>query len=313
MRQQLPSLKALRAFEAVVRHRSASKAADELHVSPGAVSHQIRTLEQELGVPLFERSAGRLSPTVEALEIAAQIREGFDQIFGAVRRLRLTNDPAFLTISVEVTFDMLWLGPRIPSFQAKYPEIEVRLDLVDDDPEFHRRGVDLAILPGYGFFSGCEAIKLTDEAISPVCAPHYLDGIGTPALLSPVDLLAAPLLHVEWFEPEASFRKLAWERWFNEAGVKTIGGTLCGAHFSHTTIALQLAIAGHGVALASDCLVADAIASGSLVRPFDIPLKIPSDYYLVCANADKDRANVVAFRDWLVAEMASKRPVVAVQ
>lgn len=310
MSQQLPSLRALRAFEAVVRNRSMSKAADELHVSPGAVSHQIRTLEQELGIALFERSGGQFLPTAEALEIAAQIREGFGQIFGAVRRLRLANDPALLTISAEVSFGILWLGPRIPRFQSKYPGIEVRLDLVDEDPDFHRRGVDLTILPGYGFSSGCEAIKLSEEAISPVCAPRYLrDERSASALRAPVDLLAAPLLHVEWFEPEASFRKLAWERWFTEAGVKTAGVTLSGAHFSHTVIALQLAIAGHGVALASDCLVADAIASGSLVRPFDIRLKVPGDYYLLYADADKDQANVVAFRNWLVAEIESKRPV----
>lgn len=309
MSQQLPSLKSLRAFEAVVRHRSASKAADELHVSPGAVTHQIRALEQELGFPLFERSAGQLSPTAEALEIAAQVREGFDKIFGAVGRLRLSNDPGFLTISCELTFGILWLGPRIARFQSRHPEIEVRLDLVDEDPDFHRRGVDLTIIDGYGFVSGCEAIKLTEEAISPVCAPRYLRGdMNTPVFRSPADLLRAPLLHVEWFEPEASFRKLAWERWFTAAGVDTKGVTLSGAHFSHTVIALQLAAAGHGVALASDCLVADAIASGSLVRPFDIPLKIPRDYYLVHAQSDGDQPNVVAFRDWVVAEMESKRP-----
>ena len=112
MHQPLPSLKALRAFEAVVRHRSASKAADELHVSPGAVGHQIRSFENEIGFRLFDRSAGEMTPTAGALEIANQVRDGFDQIFGAVRRLRLSRDPSFLTIACDVTFGILWFGPR---------------------------------------------------------------------------------------------------------------------------------------------------------------------------------------------------------
>jgi LysR family glycine cleavage system transcriptional activator len=306
MYQQMPSLKGLRAFDAVVRHHSATKAADELHVSPGAVSHQIRTLEQHLGFRLFERSGGELMPTVEALEIAAQIRGGFDQIFGALRRLRLSNDPSFLTISCELTFGTLWLAPRIASFQKKHPNIQVRLDLTDHDPDFHRRGVDLAVRPGYGSFPGCEAIRLTEETISPVCAPRYLSDVpNARAVRSPSDLLSAPLLHVEWFEPETSFRTLAWERWFAEAGIKTNGASLPGMHFSHTMVSLQLAIAGNGIALASDCLAADAIASGSLIRPFDIPLKTPRDYYLVYAESDRDYSKTVTFRNWLIEEMAA--------
>jgi LysR family glycine cleavage system transcriptional activator len=305
MYSQMPSLKGLRAFEAVVRHHSATSAADELHVSPGAVGHQIRSLEQHLGLRLFERSGRQYVPTVEALEIAAQIREGFDQIFGAVRRLRMSNDPGFLTISCETTLGALWLAPRIPNFQKKHPNIQVRLDLSNYDQDFQRRGIDLAIRPGHGSFPGCVAIRLTEEMISPVCAPHFLcDGANSRALRSPSDLLMAPLLHVEWFDEETSFRTTAWERWFSAAGIKTNGGALPGMHYSHTFVSLPLAIAGSGIALASECLAADAIASGSLVRPFDIWLRIPRDYYLLYGEGDRNFSKAVAFRDWLVGEMA---------
>jgi LysR family transcriptional regulator, glycine cleavage system transcriptional activator len=300
---RLPSLKALRAFEAVVRHRSATQAGDELHVSSGAVSHQIRALEQELGLRLFDRSSGELTPTVAALELAEQVREGFDLIFGAVRRLRLGGDPSFLTIGCDVTFGMLWLGPRIARFQEKHPGIEVRLDLTDFDPDSSWRSVDLAIHFGYGRFPDYETIRLTSESLSPVCAPIYARGTSTSTgIRSPADILSCRLLHVAWLEPDTCFRTLAWEKWFAEAGVETRGLKLSGMHFSHTANALQLAIAGEGVALSSDCLAADAIASGSLVRPFDIRLKLPRDYYLVYSGSVADLAKVAAFRDWLVAE-----------
>ena len=303
MYQRLPSLKALRAFEAVVRHRSATKASDELHVSSGAVSHQIRALEQELGLRLFDRSSGELAPTAVALELAEQVRAGFDLIFGAVQRLRLSGDPSFLTIGCDVTFGILWLGPRIARFQERYPGIEVRLDLTDSDPDTSWRSVDLTIHFGYGQFPDYEAIRLTSESLSPVCAPVYVHGTSTAtAIRSPADILSCPLLHVEWFEPDTSFRTLAWEKWFAAAGVETGGVKLSGMHFSHTANALQLAIAGAGVALASDCLAADAIASGSLVRPFDIRLQLPRDYYLVYGGSVAGLAKVAAFRDWLVAE-----------
>jgi LysR family transcriptional regulator, glycine cleavage system transcriptional activator len=308
MYQRLPSLKALRAFEAVVRHRSATKAGDELHVSSGAVSHQIRALEHELGLRLFDRSSGELTPTAVALELAEQLGEGFDLLFGAVRRLRLSGDPSFLTIGCDVTFGVLWLGPRIARFQERHPDIEVRLDLTDSDPDASWRSVDLTIHFGYGRFTDYETIRLTSESLSPVCAPVYVHGSPAATTLQcPADILSCPLLHVEWFEPDTGFRTLAWEKWFAAAGVETRGGKLPGMHFSHTISALQMAIAGKGIALASDCLAADAIASGSLVRPFDIRLKLPRDYYLVYGGSVAELAKVAAFRGWLVTETAPLR------
>ncbi|HEX3848887.1 MAG TPA: LysR substrate-binding domain-containing protein, partial [Steroidobacteraceae bacterium] len=297
MHQRFPSLKALRAFEAVVRLRSAVKAGDELHVSAGAVSHQIRALEQELGFRLFDRASGELAPTAVALELAEQVRGGFDLIFAAVRRSRLSGDPTYLTVSCDVTFGILWLGPRIARFRARHPDIDVRLDLTDSDPDTFWRNVDVMIYFGYGRFSGYEAIRLTSESLSAVCSPQYLRDASS--VREPADILSCPLIHVEWFEPDTSFRTLAWEKWFAAAGVPLNGVRLSGMHFSHTANALQVAMSGAGFALASDCLAVDALSSGALVRPFDVRLKLPRDYYLVHAEAVADLGKVAAFREWL--------------
>lgn len=298
MYSRLPSLRSLRAFEAVVRCRSVTKAADELHVSSGAIGHQIRSLEQELGFRLFDRASGELVPTAAALDLAEEVAGGLDRIFGAVRRLRLGSDPSFLTIGCDVSFGMLWLGPRIGRFCERHPEIEVRLNLTDVNSEIPRRSVDLRIDFGYGRFADHEAIRLTSESLSPVCAPALMR--GTAPLGSPSDLLLHPLLHVAWFEPDLVFSTLAWEKWLAEAGVET--KNVPGVHLSHTANALQFAIAGQGIALASDCLASDAIASGLLVRPFDIALKVPRDYYLVFERSVAGHAKIAAFRDWLLSE-----------
>ncbi len=308
MHQRFPSLRALRAFEAVVRHGSAAKAGEELHVSSGAVGHQIRALEEELGFRLFDRVGGEFSPTPAALELADEVRGGFDRIFAAVRRSRLSADPAFLTISCDVTFGILWLGPRIHRFAEEHPNIDVRLDLTDADPDASGRNVDAAIYFGYGDFTGYQAIRLTSESLSPVCSPQYLNTAGLSATdHSPAQLLKRPLIHVEWFEPDTNFRTLAWERWFAEAGVALPGTPLHGTHFSHTVSALQLASSGKGFALASDSLAADAIASGALVRPFEARLRLPRDYYLMYGEALADAGKVAAFRDWVLRESASFR------
>lgn len=303
-----PSLKALRTFESVVRLRSLTAAADELHVSTGAISHQIRALEEQLGFHLFERSAAGLVPTIAAIELAEQVREGLNLISGGVRRFRLGGAPNSLTIGCDVTFGVSWLGPRMARFLDVHPEIEVGMDLVDPGPDPTWRTVDVTIHFGYGRFPKYESVQLTSESLSPVCAPNYALGASTVgAIRSPADLLRCRLLHVPWLEPDTIFGTLTWHSWFARAGVETQGVKLSGLQLSHTTNALQLAMAGKGAALASDCLTADAIASGALVRPFDVRLELPRHYYLVCSESIADLPKVVAFRDWLLAETAPFR------
>lgn len=298
------SLKALRTFEAVVRNRSMAKAAEELYVSAGAVGFQIRALEAELGFRLFERVGGEMLPTEAAVEVSRQIRGGFEQVFGAVQELRLSRDPGFLTVNCDVTFGLLWLGPRIADFQDQHPDIEVRLNLTDNDPEVNSSGADIAISTGDGQVQGLRSIRLTAESVSPVCAPGL---VGRRAKISAADLAGMHLLHVEWLAPETLFRTLTWDEWFALAGVDPGAAKTKGTYFSHTASAIQLAIAGKGVALASDCLVADAIAAGQLIRPVDMSLRMPWDYHLSHSDRVAELYKVKAFNDWILAETAAFR------
>ena len=298
------SLKALRTFEAVVRNRSMAKAAEELYVSAGAVGFQIRALEAELGFRLFERVGGEMLPTEAAVEVSRQIRGGFEQVFGAVQQLRLSRDPGFLTVNCDVTFGLLWLGPRIADFQDQHPDIEVRLNLTDNDPEVNLAGADIAISTGDGQVQGLHSIKVTSESVSPVCAPRHA---GPDGRISAADLAGMHLLHVEWLAPETLFRTLTWDEWFALAGVALGAQTTRGTYFSHTASAIQLAIAGKGVALASDCLVADAIAAGQLIRPVDMSLRMPWDYHLSHSDRVADLHKVKAFNNWLLALTARFR------
>lgn len=205
-----PSLKALRTFESVVRLRSLTAAADELHVSTGAISHQIRALEEQLGFHLFERSAAGLVPTIAAIELAEQVREGLNLISGGVRRFRLGGAPNSLTIGCDVTFGVSWLGPRMARILDAHPEIEVGMDLVDTGPDPTWRTVDVTIHFGYGRFPGSQSVRLTSESLSPVCAPNYALGAASTVgeIRSPADLLRCRLLHVPWLEPDTIFGTL---------------------------------------------------------------------------------------------------------
>ena len=297
-----PSLKALRTFESVVRLRSLTAAADELHVSTGAISHQIRALEKQLGLHLFERSGGGLVPTLAAIELAEQVREGLTLISGGVRRFRLGGATNSLTIGCDITFGVSWLGPRLARFLELHPEIDVGMDLVDPGPDPTWRTVDVIIHFGHGRFPRHESVRLTTESLAPVCAPGYA------SIRSPSDLLRHRLLHVPWLEPDTVFGTFTWHSWLARAGVDTKGVRLPGVQLSHTTNAIQLAMAGQGVALASDSLTADAVASGALVRPFDIRMELPRHYYFVCGEAIARLPRVAAFREWMLAETATFRP-----
>ena len=177
------------------------------------------------------------------------------------------------------------------------------MDLLDSGPDPTWRPVDVTIHFGHGRFPKFGSVRLTSESLFPVCAPNFASGASAAgAMRSPADLLRACLLHVPWLEPDTIFSTLTWHSWFARAGVETQGEKLSGLRLSHTTNALQLAIAGKGAALASDCLAADAIASGALVRPFDIRLELPRHYYLVFNESIAELPKIVAFRDWVLAE-----------
>ena len=300
MTERLPSLNALRAFEATARHLSLTKAARELHVTPAAVSHQVKALEADLGITLLRRIKGEFVLTETAQTALPVLRAGFDQIAEAVRRLRADEARHFLTISVGPTFAATWLVRRLGTFKAAYPEIDVRLQTTDAMADFVRDGVDIGIRFGSGTYPGLEAIGLFEEEIFPVCSPALLK--QGPRLASPSDLTGHTLLHVEWNWALTRGEPLDWQIWLRAAGAGEVDA-LRGPRFSHASLALQAAIEGQGLALGSDALARDDLAAGRLVRPFDVALPVNFAYYLVYPEETAERPKVANFRQWILAEI----------
>ena len=239
MTERLPSLNALRAFEAVARHLSLTKAARELHVTPAAVSHQVKALEADLGVPLVRRIKGEFVLTETAQTALPVLSAGFDQIAEAARRLRADEARHFLTISVSPTFAATWLVRRLGGFKSAFPEIDVRLQTTDAMADFVRDGVDIGIRCGSGTYPGLQAIRLFEEEIFPVCSPTLLE--RGPRLASPSDLAGHNLLHVEWSWALTRGEPLDWQMWLRAAGAAEVDA-LRGPRFSHASLALQAAI-----------------------------------------------------------------------
>jgi LysR family glycine cleavage system transcriptional activator len=301
MARNLPPLNSLRAFEAAARHLSFTKAAEELHVTPAAISHQIKALEEQLGVPLFRRLTRALRLTQAGQAALPPMRDGFDSLADAVDLLRAHENSGALTVSLDPSFAAKWLVPRLDRFRAALPDLDVRLDATDKLTDFQRDNVDLAIRYGSGNYPGLEVERLLSEEIFPVCSPKLLEG---PApLAQPSDLRHHTLIHLEWDSENVTAPN--WRMWLLAAGIHDIDFTR-GPVFSMTTLALQAAIEGQGVALASSFLVADDLAAGRLVVPFDLSVCDPLDfaYHVVVPKRTADLPKVVAFKTWLLDEIA---------
>ena len=301
MARNLPPLNSLRAFEAAARHLSFTKAAEELHVTPAAISHQIKALEEQLGVPLFRRLTRALRLTQAGQAALPPMRDGFDKLADAVDLLRAHEDSGAVTVSLDPSFAAKWLVPRLDRFRAAHPELDVRLDATDKLADFERDNVDLAIRYGGGNYPGLEVERLLSEEIFPVCSPKLLEG---PAPLEkPDDLRHHTLIHLEWDSENVTAPN--WRMWLLAAGIHDIDFTR-GPVFSMTTLALQAAIEGLGVALASSFLVADDLAAGRLVMPFDLSVCDPLDfaYHIVVPKRTANSPKVVAFKTWLLDEIA---------
>ena len=296
MAQRLPSLNALRAFEAAARHMSLTKAAEELHVTPAAISHQIKALEADIGAVLMRRVKGEYLLTEPAKAALAPLRAGFEQLAEAARRMRSEQGRHFLTLSVGPTFAASWLVRRLGRFKAAYSEIDVRLDTTDRLTDFVRDGVDIAIRFGHGDYPGLESLQLFAEEIYPVCSPALL---AQGPLRSPSDLAGHTLIHVDWTrENEETYD---WKMWLTAAGASGVDYER-GPRFSHSNLALQTAIDGQGLALGSDSLAGDDLQAGRLVRPFDVALPMHFAYFLVYPLGSAEVPKIAAFRDWVLEE-----------
>jgi LysR family glycine cleavage system transcriptional activator len=280
---------------------SFTKAAEELHVTPAAISHQIKALEEQLGVPLFRRLTRALRLTQAGQAALPPMRDGFDSLADAVDLLRAHENSGAITVSIDPSFAAKWLVPRLDRFRAALPDLDVRLDATDKLTDFQRDNVDLAIRYGSGNYPGLEVERLLSEEIFPVCSPKLLEG---PApLAQPSDLRHHTLIHLEWDSENVTAPN--WRMWLLAAGIHDIDFTR-GPVFSMTTLALQAAIEGQGVALASSFLVADDLAAGRLVVPFDLSVCDPLDfaYHVVVPKRTADLPKVVAFKTWLLDEIA---------
>ncbi len=317
MGRRLPPLGPLRAFEAAARHSSFARAAEELNVTPGAISHQVKALEGYLGTELFRRRnrAIELTPAGEAS--LPKLREGFDCLAEAIDRVRARDQVATLAISAAPSLAARWLTPRLQHFVAAHPDIDVHINastsLIDvrGDWSSSDRGMianptedaDIAIRFGSGVYPGFRADKLLPVTVTAMCSPRLLD--GEHPLRSPIDLRNHALLKDDavYFAGEGD-----WDVWLQAAGVGDID-TSRGVHFSHSVLAIEAAADGLGVVLGNPMLAAPELAAGRLVIPFAVHQPSTFAYYVVCAEASCDQPDVLAFRDWLQAE--AERSVVA--
>lgn len=290
----LPPLNALRAFEAAGRHLSLTRAAEELHVTPAAVSHQIKALEAYLGVALFRRRNRALLLTDAGQACLPGLRQGFEHLSEAVDAARgqIANRP--LTVSVAPSFGAKWLVPRLDHFAAAHPGIDVRLDASTRLADPLREDIDLCIRYGPGEYPGLHVERLMAEEVVPVCGPALLE--GPDGLHTPADLCKHVLLHVD--APIGDNSVPDWPMWLAAAGVADCDASR-GPRFTMASMAVQVAIAGQGVALAGSMLVADDIAAGRLVKPFELRFPAKFAYYVVCSPATVEQPRIAAFRQWL--------------
>ncbi|WP_434112577.1 transcriptional regulator GcvA [Paraburkholderia caffeinilytica] len=298
--RRLPPLGALRAFEAAAKHLSFTRAAAELCVTQAAISHQIRQLEDWLGIRLFERRGHALTLTAKGQTYLPELTGALDRIAAATLRL-MEPDERPLRITVLPSFASRWLVPRLEAFRALHPEIDVRLDSSAEVWSFATERFDLGIRSGLGKWTGLKTDLIARETLSPVCSPMLVN--GPPAIRVPADLRHVRLLH--------DTPREAWRRWCDEAGVE--GFDLdAGASFNDASLALQAAVDGQGVALGRLVLAADDLRSGKLVRPFDLVLRNDYSYWLVYPSAALERPNVLAFRTWLLSEAKQREEPVPV-
>jgi LysR family glycine cleavage system transcriptional activator len=298
MTARLPSLNGLRAFEAAARHLSFTRAASELNVTQTAISHQIRRLEQELGVRLFVRQNRALELTAEARDYLPGIRAAFNDLRVATDRLLRRDDDHVLTISTLASLAAKWLLPRLATFQEAHPGIDVRITTSTALVDFRTGDVGAAIRYGRGHWPGLRANWLMADELFPVCSPALLT--GDRPLRCPQDLANQTLLHTSGGYDDD------WRLWLTAAGLPSNIPKLPGLTFDLILLTVQAAIDGAGVAMGRTSYVEADIAKGRLVVPFTIALPADAGFYLVSPDGKADPPALAAFRSWLTASTQAR-------
>tara|TARA_B100000686_G_scaffold72123_1_gene77828 strand:- start:32332 stop:33309 length:978 start_codon:yes stop_codon:yes gene_type:complete len=301
----MPPLNALKAFECSGRHMSITKAATELNVTPAAVSHQIKTLESFFGVKLFERKNRGLALTFAGQACMPELRKGFDHISVAIGRVRSSIETEPLLISAPPIFGAKWLVPRISEFSVLHPEVQIRLDPLQNISELEGPETDVTIRFGRGRYPGLRAHRLMEQSVFPVCSPELLR--GQHSLKVPKDLRWQTLIHFDpnFHDPDWP----RWEKWLRAANVNGIDSEN-GPRFSSPNFTIQAVLEQQGVALAVSLMADELVSQGRLVRLFDVKYPGTYGYYCVTSDQKAEEPRVKAFWDWLVTEAEENKSVI---
>ncbi|MGO1296811.1 MAG: transcriptional regulator GcvA [Vibrio sp.] len=289
MARRLPPLNSLKVFEAAARHLSFTRAADELFVTQAAVSHQIKALEEFLGLKLFRRRNRSLLLTEEGQGYFADIKDIFISIGEATDKLLERTEKGALTISLPPSFAIQWLVPRLADFNREEPDIDVRIKAVDLEEGSLTDDVDVAIYYGRGNWPELRCDLLYQEFLIPLCSPSVL--LGDKPLNQLHDLSQHVLLH--------DTSRQHWQQFAKQNGIEGVNVNH-GPIFSHTTMVLQAAIHGQGIALGNNVLAQPEMEAGRLVAPFDAVVMTPNAFYVVCDEKQADMGRIATFRDWMI-------------
>jgi LysR family glycine cleavage system transcriptional activator len=292
MARRLPPLSALRPFEAAARLESFSRAGDELHLTHGAVSRQVRALEDHLGTELFSRHGKRVALTSAGRAFAERVRAALDDLALAAEMARPARREGRLSVSVLPSFASRWLMPRIIRFMEAHPKIEVNVSASVSLADFARDEIDIAIRFGVGPWPGVACEKFLEDEYFPVASPR-MNGGKLPR--TPRDLA-----HVRIMMEDRDY----WARWFEAAGV-TLERPIVGPNFNDSTYSLQAAARGEGVALARRSIIGEDLERGTLVRLFDVAVPCREAYWFVCPRELAQAERVVAFKEWVKEELAA--------
>ncbi|MBW8909818.1 transcriptional regulator GcvA [Mesorhizobium sp. RCC_202] len=292
---QLPPLQAIKVFEAVARHLSFTKAAQELGMTQAAASYQIKLLEERIGAPLFLRRPRQIELTEPGQRLAPAVSEAF-AILGQAYAAARGGADGLLCVTTVLTFASNWLAQHLGAFQLAHPALAVRLDTSSRLTDFAREDVDLAIRSGGGKWPGLEAHKLLDADFTPMLSPKLAASIG--GLKEPADLLRLPIL-----DPG----DIWWTQWFEATGVDAHDlARRPGSSMGAQAYEANAAIAGHGVAILTRALFKNELADGRLIQPFDFVGDDGHAYWLVYPTARRNVPKIRAFRDWILAEIACR-------
>jgi LysR family transcriptional regulator, glycine cleavage system transcriptional activator len=292
----LPSLQTLRAFEAAARLQSYSKAAEELGLTHGAISHRIRDLEEQLGIALFKRSGNSMIPSTEGQQLLGKVRQGLsllEQAFASPRAAPAARARAPVVVSTVPSMASTWLFKRLTEFRAEHPGIDIDLRVSERLSDYKKERIDLGIRLGAGGWAGLHAEPMFEEALTPVCTPEYRNRIG---LNTPADLARATILRNVW---------TPWVRWFAAAGLDW-PEPATGPMFDDSPLMLRAALDSQGVALGRHWLAVDELRAGRLVAPFPISIRDDFQYWLAWPAGRVPNADAVLLRQWLQTKAAAE-------